>query len=278
MRIGNLSGRLTIFTEAGAVDVEKASEGAFSPDPQDVYARWADFRTWSAEADLAEAKPFDHADLGCPTPEPGQIFAVGLNYHSHAAEAGISDPGTTPLIFTKFASSLTGPVATVEVPKGDVDWETELVVVIGREAYHVAAADAWSYVAGLTVGQDLSERKLQMAGVAPQFSLSKSYPGFAPVGPWVTSLDEFANPDDVLIECSLNGQAMQSERTTDMVFSVPTIIEFLSAVAPLRPGDIIFTGTPSGVGLFRKPPRFLRPGDELVSRIDGVGEIRQIFA
>jgi len=278
MRVGNLSGQLAIFTEAGAVDVEKASKGAFSSDPQYVYERWADFRAWAAEADLAEAKPFDPADLGCPTPAPGQIFAVGLNYHSHAAEAGIADPGTTPLIFTKFASSLTGPVATVEVPEGDVDWEAELVLVIGREAHKVAAVDAWSYVAGLTVGQDLSERKLQMAGAAPQFSLSKSYPGFAPVGPWVTSLDEFGNPDDVLVECCLNGTLMQSERTTDMVFPVPTIIEFLAAVAPLRPGDIIFTGTPSGVGIFRDPPRFLRPGDELVSRIEGVGEIRQTFA
>ncbi|MDZ7885585.1 MAG: fumarylacetoacetate hydrolase family protein [Mycobacterium sp.] len=276
MRVGNLSGRLTIFTDGGAVDVEKASNGAFGPDPQAVYEVWSDFRAWAAQASLTEARAFDAVDLGCPAPRPGQVFAVGLNYHSHAAEAGIADPGTAPLVFTKFRSSFDNPISTVTLPEGDVDWETELVVVIGRAAHNVTD-DGWSYVAGLAVGQDITERKAQMAGAAPQFSLSKSFPGFSPFGPWLVTTDEVDDPDDVTLECILNGAVMQRESTRDMVFSVPGVIEYLSSITPLSAGDVIFTGTPSGVALFREPPPFLKAGDELVSRIEGIGDLRQTF-
>ena len=278
MRIGNLSGRLAVFTAAGAVDVEKASGGRFGPDPQAVYEVWDEFVAWAGEADLAEAVPFDPADLGAPTPAPAQVFAIGLNYVEHAAESKFAVPDTFPPVFTKFRTALSGPQTTVVIPDGGhVDWEVELVVVIGRRAEHVAAADAWSHVAGLTGGQDISERIVQLAGPAPQFSLGKSFPGFAPIGPWVVTVDEFADPDDLELTCAVDGETVQRGRTRDFVFSVPKLVEGLSRVTPLLPGDIVFCGTPAGVGVGRDPQRFLQPGEELVSHVEGIGELRQTF-
>lgn len=153
----------------------------------------------------------------------------------------------------------------------------ELVAVVGRRAEHVAEADAWSHVAGLAVGQDISERVSQLAGPAPQFSLGKSYPGFAPVGPWLTTPDELDDPDDLELRGTVNGEEVQKGRTSDLIFSVPALVAKLSAVLPLLPGDLIFTGTPAGVGLGRDPQRWLHEGDVLVSTISGLGELRQTF-
>lgn len=278
MRIGNLSGRLTLFTEAGAVDVEKASEGRYGSDPQAIYEDWANFVAWAATADDAGAAEFDVTDLGAPTPAPAQVFAIGLNYAAHAAESNFGVPDTFPPTFTKFRTSLSGPVTTVVIPPGgNVDWEIELVAVIGRRAEHVAAADAWSYVAGLTAGQDISERIIQLSGPAPQFSLGKSFPGFGPMGPWVVTVDEFNDPDDIELRCAIGGETVQHGRTKDFVFNVPALIEGLSRVTPLLPGDIIFCGTPSGVGQGRNPKRFLKAGEELLSWVEGIGELRQTF-
>jgi 2-keto-4-pentenoate hydratase/2-oxohepta-3-ene-1,7-dioic acid hydratase in catechol pathway len=149
--------------------------------------------------------------------------------------------------------------------------------VLARRAERVAASDAWSYIAGLTVGQDLSERIRQSAGPAAQFSIGKSFPGFAPMGPWLVTPDEFDNPDDLELGCAINGESVQHSRTSQLIFSVPQLIEGLSATLPLLPGDVIFTGTPSGVGLGRNPQRWLQPGEELVSYVSGIGELRQRF-
>lgn len=278
MRIGNLSGRLSLFTAAGAVDVERTSEGRFSSDPQSIYDVWDDFIGWAATAEDADAVDFDPADLGAPTPSPAQVFAIALNYQAHAAESNFDVPDTFPPVFTKFPTSLSGPVTTVVMPPGgNVDWEVELVAVIGRRAEHVAARDAWSYVAGLTAGQDISERITQLSGPAPQFSLGKSFPGFSPVGPWVVTVDEFADRDDIELQCAVDGETVQHGRTSDFVFNVSALIEGLSRVTPLLPGDIIFCGTPSGVGVGRNPQRFLKAGEELVSQVSGIGELRQKF-
>jgi 2-keto-4-pentenoate hydratase/2-oxohepta-3-ene-1,7-dioic acid hydratase in catechol pathway len=181
-------------------------------------------------------------------------------------------------VFTKFPTCITGPFGDVVLPRGGhTDWEVELVVVIGRRAERVVAAEAWSYVAGLAVGQDLSERVSQLAGPAPQFSLAKSYPRFGPIGPWLVTPDEFDDPDDLVLRCSINGRAVQDGRTSELLFGVPAIIEHLSAVLPLLPGDAVFTGTPPGVGMGRVPPRWLAPGDELVSSVEGIGELRHRF-
>ncbi|MDA3628809.1 fumarylacetoacetate hydrolase family protein [Saccharopolyspora sp. WRP15-2] len=274
MRIANLSGRLVLVTDTGAVDVEEASNGTFGPDPSAVYRDWPEFLAWAGSAALPAGKPFDQAALGAPVPEPAQVFAIGLNYRGHAIESGLDFP-VEPPVFTKFRSSLAGPCGDLALPGDTVDWEAELVVVIGREARHVSAEDAWQHVAGLTVGQDYSERTRQLVPPAPQFSLGKSFPGFAPIGPVVVTLDELDDPADLEIGCSVNGEQVQKARTGDLIFSVPVLIERLSAVLPLLPGDLIFTGTPSGVGSGRNPQRFLSAGDEIVTWAEGIGELRQ---
>jgi 2,4-diketo-3-deoxy-L-fuconate hydrolase len=276
VRIGNLSDRLVLVTDAGAIDVEKSSAGRFGADPQAVYERWHEFRDWAAAASTDDAAPFRLDQLGPPAPRPAQVFAVGANYRSHADEGGLATP-EWPMVFAKYASSFTGPVGEIELPTGAVDWEVELVAVIGQLTRNVPAQQAWNHVAGLTIGQDLSERDLQLRGEFPQMSLGKSLPGFSPTGPFLVTPDSFGNPDDLAISCTLDGETVQAARTRDLTFSVPQLVAELSAWLPLLPGDVVFTGTPAGVGLARKPPRFLRPGDELVSEIEGIGSMRHTF-
>jgi 2-keto-4-pentenoate hydratase/2-oxohepta-3-ene-1,7-dioic acid hydratase in catechol pathway len=274
MRIANVAGRLTVVTPAGGIDVEHASGGRFPADPAAVYDRWAEFTTWADEVEAVGATTIDEESLGAPSPRPAQVFAVGLNYGAHALEAGYDIP-EVPITFTKFPTCITGPHGDLPIPGDTVDWEVELVAVVGKRASHVAADDAWSYVAGLTVGQDYSERRVQTLGQTPQFSLGKSFPGFGPTGPWLVTPDEFDDVDDLGLACTVNGELMQSGRTRDMIVSVPGIVSRLSAVCPLLPGDLIFTGTPEGVGSGRTPPIYLRPGDEVVSTIEHIGAIRQ---
>jgi 2,4-didehydro-3-deoxy-L-rhamnonate hydrolase len=276
VRIGNLSGRLVLVTDHGAIDVEESSAGRFGADPQAVYERWREFRAWAATAGTDDAAPFRPDELGPPAPRPAQVFALGANYRSHADEGGLATP-EWPMVFAKYVSSFAGPVGEIELPTGAVDWEVELVAVIGQLARNVPAQQAWNYVAGLTIGQDLSERDLQLRGEFPQMSLGKSLPGFSPTGPFLVTPDSFGNPDDLAISCTLDGETVQAARTRDLTFSVPQLVAELSAWLPLLPGDVVFTGTPAGVGLARKPPRFLRPGDELVSEIEEIGSMRHTF-
>jgi 2-keto-4-pentenoate hydratase/2-oxohepta-3-ene-1,7-dioic acid hydratase in catechol pathway len=278
MRIANVSHRLSLLQGSGGIDVHAASGGRFGPDVAAVYPRWAEFTAWAASADLPEPAAFSVTDLGSPSPEPRQVFGIGLNYGAHADESGLGRPEASPPVFTKFPSCITGPTGEITLPPGGhTDWEVELVVIIGREARGVPAAAAWEHVAGLAVGQDVSERILQMATKPPQFSMGKSYPGFGPVGPWLVTPDEFGNPDDLELGCSVNGEQMQKSRTGDLLVPVPDLIEQLSRVTPLLPGDLIFTGTPSGVGMGRSPQRWLAPGDVLTTYIEGIGEMRHTF-
>jgi 2-keto-4-pentenoate hydratase/2-oxohepta-3-ene-1,7-dioic acid hydratase in catechol pathway len=276
----NVSGRLHLSTPHGAVDVAKASDGRFAPDPQSVFESWDAFESWyAAQGEVLGAHPavaVEPAELGSPVPNPRQVFAVGLNYSEHAAESGFSRPDQ-PVIFTKFASSITGPVTTVLLPAGSVDWEVELVVVIGRGGRDIPVEHAWRHVAGVTVGQDLSERQQQHSGPAPQFSLAKSHRGFSPIGPELVTIDELSDPDDLEIGASINGEVVQRGRTSQLIFPVPTLVAKLSQTVELFPGDVVFTGTPAGVGAGRTPPRFLEPGDVLRSYISGIGELEQTF-
>jgi 2-keto-4-pentenoate hydratase/2-oxohepta-3-ene-1,7-dioic acid hydratase in catechol pathway len=275
MRLARVADRPVLLREDGIVDVARASGDRFGGDPMAPFHNWAHFVEWAAGIDHAE-EPLGDRVLQNPVPRPTQVFGIGANYRDHLAEAGGADVAlpADPLVFTKFPSCLVGPFDPIPIPTATVDWEVELVVVIGRRAGHVPTNQAWRYVAGLTVGQDISDRTLQLAGPAPQFSMGKSFPGFGPLGPSVVSLDEFSDPDDLELGCSLDGEVMQRGRTKDLIFGVPELIARLSAVCPLLPGDLIFTGTPAGVGAFRKPPIFLQPGQELTSWINGIGELR----
>ncbi|GAA4701391.1 fumarylacetoacetate hydrolase family protein [Pseudonocardia yuanmonensis] len=254
------------------MDLNAASGGRLPADLQEAYEHWDSVLEFAATGS-GDVREVAEEEFGNPVPTPRQVFAIGLNYAEHAAESDFAVPDHPP-VFTKFVSSLTGPFGEITRPPGNVDWEVELVVVIGRPAHRVAAADAWSHIAGVTVGQDISERILQASGPAPQFSMGKSHPGFGPIGPVLVTPDELPDRDDLELGCLVNGEQMQKGRTRDMVFPVPELIARLSAVTPLLPGDVIFTGTPSGVGLGRTPQRWLEIGDELVTYIRGIGEMR----
>jgi 2,4-diketo-3-deoxy-L-fuconate hydrolase len=273
MRLANVAGRLHLVRDGEALDVERASGGRFPADPQAVYDSWDQFTAWAATFESVDGIPFDVARAGAPSPRPRQVFGIGLNYRAHAAESKIAEPEYPPT-FTKFPSCIAGPYDEIRLPSGSVDWEVEVVVVIGRRAEAVAADEAWGHVAGITVGQDISERLVQMRPPVPQFSLGKSYPGFGPTGPVLVTPDEFDDPDDLELGCFVNGEQMQLGRTSDLIFPVPVLIEYLSGIVPLLPGDLIFTGTPQGVGMGRTPPRFLQPGDEITSFVTGVGNMR----
>jgi 2,4-diketo-3-deoxy-L-fuconate hydrolase len=281
MRIAALSDRAVMVDGSTAIDIETASRGRFGPAIQGLYPDWDDFIEWASDsATWAQTEPtqFDLRQLGPPSPSPRQVFAIGLNYQEHASEAGVKDMPdlSVPPTFTKFAASLTGPYGEVRLPSSRVDWEVELVVVIGSYSERVEAHSAWAHVAGLTVGQDFSERDIQRLGPVPQFSMAKSYPGFGPTGPWLVTTDELEDRDDLELECVVNGEIRQRSRTSAMIVPVSELIAQLSAICPLYPGDVIFSGTPSGVGMGRTPELYLKPGDEVISRIRGIGEIRQM--
>jgi 2-keto-4-pentenoate hydratase/2-oxohepta-3-ene-1,7-dioic acid hydratase in catechol pathway len=225
-----------------------------------------------------DAPPLDGARLGPPVPRPQKILAVGLNYRSHAEETGATPPDE-PGIFAKLPSALAGPTDDIVVPEGrtSVDWEAELVFVIGRRGRSIPEADAWSYVAGVTCGQDVSDREEQFRGIK-QFTMAKSFDTYAPIGPVLVTPDELPNPDDVAIRCSVDGEVMQDSRTNDLIFAVPEIVAWASRICTLEPGDLVFTGTPAGVGNGMKPPRFLRPGNVVETEIEGVGTMRNRVA
>ncbi len=278
MRFVNVAGRLNLAIGVGdLLDVEQASGGVFPADPAAAFMVWDELVSWARTAADPLGSPVELAPdpgFGPPSPRPRQVFAIGLNYREHAAEAGARIPEAMQT-FTKFPSALVGPYADVQLPSDSVDWEVELVVVIGRTAYRVGERHAWDFVAGLTIGQDYSERDIQLTGEYPQYSLAKSFPGFGPTGPVLVTPDEFIRADDLAIECYINDELVQSARTSEMIHGIPALIANLSAVCVLYPGDLIFTGTPSGVGVARDPKRFLTHDDVVTSRIEGIGEMRQ---
>jgi 2,4-diketo-3-deoxy-L-fuconate hydrolase len=281
MRLANLAGRATIVTDKGVIDLATASNGAFSASIDKCLGQLDTLKAW---LNAAEPQPTDpttpealmgDARLGPISATPRQVFGIGLNYRQHAAETGMELP-TTPMVFTKFSSAVCGPNEPVPVPGPMLDYEAELVVVIGATARNVTVDDATSVIAGYCVGQDYSERGWQRKDSPAQFSLGKSFKNFAPIGPWLTTSDEFEGPVDLAIGSSLNGTVMQDSRTSDLVFSVPELIAYLSSVCELQRGDLIFTGTPSGVGQARTPSVFIKPGDEIVTTIERLGTIKNL--
>lgn len=277
MKLANAGGRAAIVHDDGCTDIETASRGAFGPDIQSVYTQWPAFCEWAARGDwaatAADAAP-DPLDLEAVSPRPAQVLAVGLNYRAHALESGLALP-EVPLVFTKFPSSVAAPHGAVELPTDQVDWEVEVAVVMGRAAQCVSQAEAWGHVAGITGAQDFSARDVQMrGGSAPQFSLGKSFAGFTPLGPVLVTVDEFDDPDAIRLECRVNDELVQASSTADLIFPVSALVSYLSHIVTLQPGDVILTGTPSGVGLGMSPPRYLQPGDMVTTLVEQVGEMR----
>lgn len=217
--------------------------------------------------------PLNAVQLQAPLQNPSKVVCIGLNYADYA-EAGGFTPPTRPLCFAKFPSSIVGPGAEVAWSPSltaQVDYEAELVVVMGKKARHVSKHDALDYIFGYTCGNDISARDLQNSD--GQWVRSKSLDTFAPLGPWIVTADEIADPQQLKIRCAVNRQWVQDSSTGRMIFGIADLIEFLSQAFTLLPGDLIFTGTPAGVGIFRNPPLFLQEGDEVTVEIEGIGTL-----
>jgi 2-keto-4-pentenoate hydratase/2-oxohepta-3-ene-1,7-dioic acid hydratase in catechol pathway len=271
MRLANINGRAAVVSPDGRwVDVEAATDGDVSSDPMAALPELP--RLASIEVP-ANAPTVAAEELRAPVPRPQKILGAGINYFLHAKEAGFDLPDQ-PLFFSKLPSAICGPTDPIVIPdgRGQVDWEAELVVVIGRTASRVEEADAWSYVAGLTAGQDISDREEQFRSLR-QFTMGKSFDTFAPLGPVLVTPDEFTNRDDIGIRCWIDGELAQDGRTSDCIFSVAQLIAWVSQISTLEPGDLIFTGTPSGVGYIRQPPRFLAAGERLETEVEGIGRL-----
>lgn len=268
MRFATVDGRAALVTDAGFAHLEALG---LPGDPMQALEQWDAVR--AADTSAVTFSPYQPSQLGAPVPRPRQVFALALNYRDHATEAGLELP-EQPYVFTKFPSCVVGPYDDVVLSGNRCDWEVELVVVIGRGGRGIPRDEAWDHVAGLTVGQDVSDRKVQFRKPFQHLSVSKSFPTFGPTGPWVTTVDELPDRDALPIRCSINGELMQDSSTAELVFDVPTLVTEISAMVELLPGDLVFTGTPAGVGSTRDPRRYLQPGDVISSEIEGLGGLR----
>lgn len=269
-RFANVAGRSALVdADDQWYDLETLSGGEVPADPMAALRHAPALHTLGGR--LESATPggrLADAELGAPVPAPRNAFGIGLNYRPHAEESSMALP-EVPLVFGKFASCIVGPSDEIELRSATTDWEVELVVVIGTPGRDIAAADAWNHVLGLTVGQDISDRALQMASKPPHFDLGKSRDTYGPMGPVLVSTDSFDDPTDLAISCDISGQRKQEDRTSSLLFSVAELIEYLSAIITLDTGDVIFTGTPAGVGAPTKT--FLKAGDTVTSTIEGIG-------
>ena len=279
MRFANVSRRACLVLDGRAVDIGEASGGALGSDPMMTadLANHPALRELAAEVDPSAWPALDQETLGPPVPHPGKIIALALNYRTHAAEAGLAIP-TEPHVMAKFPTCICGPGD--DVPIGDlqmVDYEVELVLAVGRRGKGLAAADAWSHISGLTCGNDVSDRNEQFRPPVRQFSLAKSYDTFGPIGPTAITPDEVPNPDDLALSCRVDGEVRQQARTSDFIFDVSYLMAWLSRYVTLEVGDLIFTGTPGGVGDSMDPPTYLRDGQIVEVEIEGIGSLRNRF-
>ena len=232
-------------------------------------------QTWLAKQTSLPPLP-EEVRLGPPTCRPSKLICIGLNYADHARESGMAIPDE-PVIFFKATSAICGPYDDLTLPQGSAktDWEVELAVVIGKKAAYVAEEEAMGYVAGYMLHNDYSERAFQLEQ-GGQWVKGKSCDTFAPLGPFLATKDEIPDPHNLDLWLSLNGEHVQESNTSNLIFGVPQLVSYLSRFMTLLPGDIISTGTPSGVGLGFKPPRFLKPGDVVEPGIEGLGTSRQV--
>lgn len=216
--------------------------------------------------------PVSEVRLHAPLPNPPRVFAIGLNYRDHAIESGMELP-KTPVVFFKLATSIVGPGEPIVLPVNSMqpDYEAEFAFVIGRGGYRISADEAMNHVYGYTIVNDISARDVQFSST--QWSMSKSFPTFCPLGPAIVTADEISDPHNLKIGLSIDGEQLQNSNTRELVFKIPALIEYLSSITPLLPGDIVSTGTPPGVGLGRTPKRWLKPGETVTVTVEGLGAL-----
>ena len=273
MKLANIANRPAIVANGRALDIATASKGRIEPHLgvlSDVSLH-DELRNLADSAAESEWRGFDRRDLGRVS-RPYKAIGVALNYRDHAEESNLPIPDE-PSVFAKFASSVVGPYDPIVVPPAfdKVDYEAEVVIVMGATGKNISEHDAWSYVAGVTAGQDISDRKEQWRKPINQFTLPKSYDTFSPIGPYLVTLDEFEDVDDIEVVGHVDDLEVQRGRTSDLIFSVPELIAWLSKRVTFEPGDLIFTGTPAGCGVRRTPRLYLRDGMVLRTEVAGVG-------
>lgn len=258
--------------QSGIVQDGKITPTGLSECVVKIIENWDDLQGSLEAVDLSKGQDISTVRLLPPIARPGKIFAIGLNYADHIEESQMETPANQ-VWFTKAVTSINGPFDPIEIAKTGpfTDYEVELVAVIGKRAKHVSAADAHKYVFGYCVGNDVTERFWQHR--TPQWSLGKSFDTHAPIGPWITTSDEVSDPHDLDLSCSVNGEQRQNSNTKHLVFNIWDQIEHLSAAMTLEPGDLIFTGTPGGIGAAMDPRLFLKPGDKVRCEISGLGAI-----
>jgi 2-keto-4-pentenoate hydratase/2-oxohepta-3-ene-1,7-dioic acid hydratase in catechol pathway len=245
---------------------------------EEILAGWPGTRDAverAARAPNVERLPADKVKFLPPVPDPRKIICLGLNYRDHAAESGAPIP-RDPVLFSKYATAMIGHEDAIVLPalSHEVDYEAELVIVVGKGGRHIKEADAMSHVAGYTIGHDVSARDWQLKKDGKQWMVGKTFDTFAPVGPVLVTADEIPDPHQLAIKLRLNGKTMQDSNTSQMIFPVPAVLAYLSTVFTLEPGDLIFTGTPPGVGFARKPPVYLKDGDVVEVEIEKLGVLR----
>lgn len=275
--------RLGVLTGEGVLNLQEAARKAgASPEP---FAGMLPF-LWAGDASMEQARKLaaggargsvlalSEVKLLPPIPRPGKIVAVGLNYRDHAMESGATQPPKYPILFAKFPNSITGPDEPIVMPVGDtqIDYEAELAVVIGKKGKAIPAGKAFEPIAGYMPLNDVSARTWQFGD--KQWVRGKSPDTFCPIGPYLTTRDEVPDPQVLAIRARVNGTVLQDSNTSKMIFPVRELVEFISASITLEPGDIIATGTPEGVGVFRKPQIFLKPGDTVEIEIEKLGTLR----
>jgi len=275
--------RFGALTDGGVIHLESAARALGVP--LEIFADISSFLS-GGESAVSQAKrviemapestftPASRIALRAPIPRPGKIIAVGLNYRDHSIEAGAKQLPKTPIIFAKFPTSISGPGDPIKILRGEpqVDYEAEMAVVIGKKGRAISAANAYQYVAGYMPLNDVSARTWQFSD--KQWVRGKSCDTFCPIGPYLTTRDEIPDPHALSIVARVNGTTLQDSNTSKMIFRVPELIEFISESITLEPGDIIATGTPEGVGVFRTPPIFLKPGDVVEVEIEDLGVLR----
>ena len=270
-KLGNIDGRSALVRNNDYYDLETISDGEVSSIGIEAIQSEDLLSDLYSKLDSFEATGnIDDVTLGAPITSSINCFAVGLNYRNHAEESGMEIPAF-PMIFTKHTSCIVGPFDNVEMRSDIVDYEAEMVVVIGKGGKDISKDDAWSHVAGITVGQDISDRSVQFHATPPQFNLGKSFDTFGPIGPILVSHDEVDDKESLKLTCSVNDELRQDDNTNDLIFDVPYLISYISEFITLNTGDLIFTGTPAGVGATQG--KLLKDGDMLSTSIEGIGTI-----